>query len=190
MGLLNGLKKLFKDKHEQIMDSIIEDFYMKFNGSSLVKTTQRPLDCRYADKKLILQLQNKDIYTTIRQMIEEEYDWAKLKLSIISLNNPAVKARIEKVKAELLEWAERWYKLRENSMEFPEEDMKRLYELEMKYGNERSIEYLRSIDKELEIRRCKLKSLGEYEECAIVEGEKRGKSQYIEIQPQQRGVTR
>lgn len=190
MGLLDGLKKLFKDQHEQRIDKLIQDFQMKFKGSSLVKTTQRPLAGGYDEQKLIFHLQNKTICTTIRQKIEEEYDWVKIKLSIISPNNPEVKARVEKVKAELLEWVKLWHKLREEGMNFPEEEMKRLYELEMKYGNERSREYLRSIDAELKMSRSELKSLGEHEEYAITEGEKREKSRYLEIQSQQRDVAR
>ncbi|HHY06390.1 MAG TPA: hypothetical protein GX532_05370 [Clostridia bacterium] len=190
MRLLDGLKRLFKDKHEQMIDKVIQDFQMKFKGSSLIKTTQRPLDCEYDDQKLIFHLQNKTICTTIRQKIEEEYAWTKTKLSIISPNNPEVKVRAEKVKAELLEWVELWYELREEGMSFPAENMKRLYELEMKYGNERSMEYLRSIDQELIRNRNEAKSLREYEGLIVAEGEQRGKFPQEEIQPQQEYVAR
>lgn len=155
MGLLNGVKKQISDWHEQKIDNVIKGFYTKFSGSSLVKTTQRPLSCKNFDE-IIHHLQNKTIYTLKKQKIKKEYEWAKFKLSIICpINNCEAQARIEKVKAELLEREKLLYELGENSVEFPEDKMERLFELEMKYGNERTIKYLSSVNKKLKTMRGK-----------------------------------
>ncbi|MFA6662255.1 MAG: hypothetical protein WCS56_04405 [Bacilli bacterium] len=159
MGLLSGVKKWLNDNREQKIDKIIKGFYTKFSGTPLMRTTSRPLSCRYCDEKLNIYLRNKMIHSSVTEMIEKEFKEAKGKLG----NAPQALERIEKVYAELLE---RENLLSEESMkgvEFPEAKWQRLWELDMKYGNERTRKYLRSIAVEAGIIGSETRPLSEYE---------------------------
>ena len=159
MGLLSGVEKWLNDNREQKIDKIIKDFHTQFSGSSLMKTTSRPLSCRYCDEKLNIYLRNKMIHSSVTEMIEKEFKEAKGKLG----NAPQALERIEKVYAELLE---RENLLSEESMkgvEFPEAKWQRLWELDMKYGNEKTREYVRSIAVEAGIIGSETRPLSEYE---------------------------
>lgn len=159
MGLLSGVEKWLNDNREQKIDKIIKGFYTKFSGTPLMRTTSRPLSCRYCDEKLNIYLRNKMIHSSVTEMIEKEFKEAKSKLG----NDPQALERIEKVYAELLE---RENLLSEESMkgvEFPEAKWQRLWELDMKYGNERTRKYLRSIAVEAGIIGSETRPLSEYE---------------------------
>ena len=159
MGLLSGVEKWLNDNREQKIDKIIKGFYTKFSGTPLMRTTSRPLSCRYCDEKLNIYLRNKMIHSSVTEMIEKEFKEAKGKLG----NAPQALERIEKVYAELLE---RENLLSEESMkgvEFPEAKWQRLWELDMKYGNERTRKYLRSIAVEAGIIGSETRPLSEYE---------------------------
>lgn len=159
MGLLSGVEKWLNDNREQKIDKIIKGFYTKFSGTPLMRTTSRPLSCRYCDEKLNIYLRNKMIHSSVTEMIEKEFKEAKGKLG----NAPQALERIEKVYAELLE---RENLLSEESMkgvEFPEAKWQRLWELDMKYGNEKTREYVRSIAVEAGIIGSETRPLSEYE---------------------------
>jgi hypothetical protein len=159
MGLLSGVEKWLNDNREQKIDKIIKGFYTKFSGTPLMITTSRPLSCRYCDEKLNIYLRNKMIHSSVTEMIEKEFKETKGKLG----NDPQALERIEKVYAELLE---RENLLSEESMkgvEFPEAKWQRLWELDMKYGNERTRKYLRSIAVEAGIIGSETRPLSEYE---------------------------
>lgn len=155
MDLRGGVKGWVANRRKQKAEKIIKDFCEKFQNTSLIKTTQRPLSCSSADvQKWFLQIQNLEILEKLKKMIEEEYDLAKSKLEKIyknapNLNNNPQLKKLEKTKAEIIEKVELCYELGEKGAKFPKEKLKRLFELEEKYGNERTLKYLKEFNEEL-----------------------------------------
>lgn len=159
MGLLSRGKEWLSDRHKQKTDKIINDFYTKFSGTPLMRTTSRPLSCRYCDEQLNIYLRNKMIHSSVTEMIEKEFKEAKGKLG----NDSQALERIEEVYAELLERENLLLEESIKDVEFPEAKWQRLLELENEYGNERTRKYLRSIAVEAGIIGSETRPLSEYE---------------------------
>lgn len=136
MGLRNGVSRWLRERREQKLDRILKELCDKVNelprgyGYYNVSYPGQPANDHYT---------NVQLYLNELQIIEDEFNQVKSELEKLYKNNPQLRAKVEKVKAELEERASIYNKLRENGAEISEEDINRLFDLEAKYYNSKGI---------------------------------------------------